>query len=331
MNFSPTLAASAANPSSAATRAIALSAQHLVTKNGELAPLDTPLVQSSAVEQDAVHGARPDLAAAQTGAVLALTGIVIAPLVALMVRRIFPGRNVMFARWGFSHVVLVVVMIFFVGALTRELGPTGDGHILVDLARSAIAFGSGAALVAWFAYRLDPEGLRCLGLWPGRHVRALLAGLAAYVAFAPAIVGVGFLSAWLVEVLHLGTGKQEIAVELAKVAPSERWIAVVLGTLVVPLFEEILFRVFLQPLFVQNFRERAGIALTSLVFAALHGADAFLPIFVLSLLLGSVMLRTQRLVAVWGIHALHNGMMFVAMYGALDSTNGARAMLGRLF
>ncbi len=47
--------------------------------------------------------------------------------------------------------------------------------------------------------------------------------------------------------------------------------------------------------------------------AALHGPSAFLPIFGLSLVLGAVMLRTQRLVAAWGIHALHNGIQVAAL------------------
>src|SRR5262249_42104447 len=53
---------------------------------------------------------------------------------------------------------------------------------------------------------------------------------------------------------------------------------------------------------------------TSFVFAALHGSGAFLPIFALSLVLGGTMLRTQRLFAVWTVHAAHNGLMFLVLY-----------------
>jgi membrane protease YdiL (CAAX protease family) len=293
--------------------------------------VDHTLVQTPAHEAASILNARPDIGMAQSGAVLALTGIVITPLVALLVRRIFPGRNVVFARWGFSHVVLIVAAILAALALTSVVGPTGEEHVVLNLARMAIAEGAGVLLLAWYAIRLDPEGIRCLGLWRGKHVRALGAGLSAYVLLAPAIAGVGLLSSWLVDVTHLGTGKQQVAQQLANIAPGERWIPVLLGTLVVPLFEELLFRVFLQPLFVQNFRERAGIALTSILFAALHGVDAFLPIFVLSLLLGSIMLRTQRLLAVWGIHALHNGLQFWMMYAVVDHANRPHPSLWYLF
>ena len=42
----------------------------------------------------------------------------------------------------------------------------------------------------------------------------------------------------------------------------------------------------------------------------LHDPSAFLPIFALSLLLGAIMLRTQRLLAVWVVHGLHNALSF---------------------
>jgi len=83
----------------------------------------------------------------------------------------------------------------------------------------------------------------------------------------------------------------------------------VLGTLVVTFFEELIFRGFLQPFLVQNFRDVGGVVLTSLIFALLHGGVAFGPIFALSLLLGGVALRTRRLWASWAMHAAHNGLM----------------------
>ena len=41
---------------------------------------------------------------------------------------------------------------------------------------------------------------------------------------------------------------------------------------------------------------------------------ASVPIFGLSCLLGYVMLRSQRLLAAWAIHALHNGAQFLILY-----------------
>jgi membrane protease YdiL (CAAX protease family) len=101
---------------------------------------------------------------------------------------------------------------------------------------------------------------------------------------------------------------------LRELDPGDRSIAILLAVLVAPLLEEILFRAFLQPLLVQNLSDRLGIVVTSLVFAALHGTAALVPIFALSLLLGAIMLRTQRLFAVWAVHATHNALVFLLLY-----------------
>jgi uncharacterized protein len=89
---------------------------------------------------------------------------------------------------------------------------------------------------------------------------------------------------------------------------------VLLGALVLPLFEELLFRGFLQPLLVQNLHDRAGLVLTALCFALLHGVEAGVPIFGFALILGGLMLRTQRLAACWSVHALHNALVFAIVF-----------------
>jgi membrane protease YdiL (CAAX protease family) len=80
------------------------------------------------------------------------------------------------------------------------------------------------------------------------------------------------------------------------------------GVLIQPFCEELLFRSFLQPLLVQNFREVGGVLITSLIFGAMHGLSVAGPTFVLSLIMGGVMQRTQRFSACFCVHALHNGM-----------------------
>ena len=72
--------------------------------------------------------------------------------------------------------------------------------------------------------------------------------------------------------------------------------------------------IFLQPLLVSRLGALAGIALASATFATLHGLGPSVPIFVLSCILGVIMLRTQRLAASWTVHAVHNGLQFLMMY-----------------
>jgi carbonic anhydrase/acetyltransferase-like protein (isoleucine patch superfamily)/membrane protease YdiL (CAAX protease family) len=255
---------------------------------------------------------------AEIGAVLVATGLALAPVAAELARRIFPGRNVFFARWGFSHVALVgvlgLVLMLGAGWALGSRGALEAPSPLRDLELSAAILGACCAAVAVIASRLDPSGVRCLGLWPGRQVRAAAAGLACYLVLLPALLGIGLAWPWLLSRLGVGYEPQLVLEQMKVIAPGERPLAILLGVLVMPLFEETLFRGFLQPLLVQNLSDKLGVVATSVVFAALHGSGAFLPIFALSLVLGGTMLRTQRLFAAWTVHAVHNGLMFLVLY-----------------
>ncbi len=269
---------------------------------------------------------------AQLGAVLAVVALSLAPLTILVARRIFPGRNVVFARWGFSHLLGVLVLGAALLSLSQVIWPTHSGSIdiQVELVRMAAVMAAMVALIARFAHQLDPESWRALGLWRGMHARAVATGLAAYVLSLPGIVGLGLMWPWLVRELGVEFKPQEL-MEGFRALPQERVaLVLVFGIVVMPLFEEIVFRVFLQPLLVQNFSEKGGVLLTSALFAALHGESAFLPVFGLSVVLGAVMLRTQRLTAVWAVHALHNALVFAYLiaFARGDGLAAAPGVLG---
>ncbi len=253
---------------------------------------------------------RPEVAL--TGAILAAGVASFAPLTIALAQRLYPGRIVHFARWGFSHVVLAVfVFVTMSYVVAKSLLPyADDGEVPVELALAGTACVQGVvvALIAYWASKRDPQGVRSLGLWPGRWLPAFGVGLLVYALFLPGIYGLELLWPWLVTRLGEPFEPQGLEAGFLQLSGARLWTAVALAVVVVPLLEEVLFRAFLQPLLVQNFRDYGGVVLTSVIFAGLHGASAFLPIFGLSLVLGGVMLRTQRLVAVWGIHAAHNGI-----------------------
>jgi membrane protease YdiL (CAAX protease family) len=261
-----------------------------------------------------------DLALA--GLVLLAGGLSLAPLAAYLSRRIFPGRHVFFARWGFSHVLLLLGIALLASPLAWLVAyalPLGTPTILRELASSAFLLALlGLCVVAW-AERLDPAGWLCLGLRGGRHLRALGSGMVVYVLLYPTLLGAGLAWPWLLERLGGEFSLQQVALGLAQLEGPELALGVVLAALVQPLLEELLFRAFLQPLLVQNLGDKLGVVATSLAFALLHGAEAFLPIFALSLLLGAVMLRTQRLLAAWAVHGAHNALMMAGLVLARDS------------
>ena len=246
----------------------------------------------------------------ETGAVVGLSlvaaTLAITPWILAVARRLFPGRNVVFARWGFSHVVLATFLWLVLSMSFAPLVAEGAGlHVL--LLAGATVQGTVCAVIAYWASKRDPAGVRALGLWPGLNLRAMAVGLGTYFLCLPGIIGLGVAWPWLLSRVDVPFEEQPYARGLLELSGGQLGLAIALAVLVVPLLEEILFRSFLQPLLVQNFRDKGGVLLTAALFAALHGTSAFLMIFGLSLVLGAIMLRTQRLLAVWAIHAVHNG------------------------
>ncbi len=251
-------------------------------------------------------------ALAQVGAVAVVSTLALLPVAWLGVKRLVPQRNVVFARWGFSHVGLAILLLVGGSYLASLVLPPDEG-LMRALWISAAGMAAAVAGIVFWSVKLDPDGVKSLGLRAGGNARAIAAALLLYGAAMPGIFGLAQIWKWILGLFGHNPQVQEVAKRFAELPPDERLVPLVLGIAVVPLFEEILFRSFLQPLLVQNVREVAGVAITSAIFAALHGVDVFLPLFALSCVFGVIMLRTQRLAASWMIHALNNGLMFAVL------------------
>ena len=259
----------------------------------------------------------PNADSALTGAVLLVGGLALAPLAVVIARRMFPGRNLFFARWGFSHVLWVIVFAIFSAAffsgVSGALLDRGVDKGTVLFGGQALMMASVCALIAFIAHRLDPDGVRCLGFRADRSGRGVAVGVVSYVLLYPALIGLTLAWPWVMERLGMTFVPQEVEQDLIAMGGASLAFAAVMVVLVLPLFEEIVFRAFLQPLLVQNLGDRGGVVLTSILFGLMHGSSAFVPIFALSLVLGFVMLRTQRIAAPWAVHALHNGLMLAVL------------------
>lgn len=264
------------------------------------------------------------LRVAITGAVLALVTLALLPPFWLVVRRIFPGRNVFFARWGFLDVVRVILIGMLASILAGPLCGWIETPLVRGLAAMLVIFGLMSAWCVRIAIRSEPSGARALGFEPGKFARACAAGIFLYIATLPGVFGLSLMAPWLVEI---GGGVWEIQAMLPDFLELEggaKVFAILSMVLLVPFFEELLFRGFLQPLLVQNLREPGGIVLTSLIFAVLHEGSMFLPIFGLSLVLGVIKLRTQRVLASWCVHATHNAIVL----GLFNFSPEIRSALG---
>ncbi len=102
--------------------------------------------------------------------------------------------------------------------------------------------------------------------------------------------------------------------------PGQPWLIAVFGIFVAPFTEEAVFRGLLFPALRQRTPGGAfgAAVLVSLLFALIHGnLMAFVPLFVLSLVLCWVMERTNSLLACVTVHALHNATSLAPMIGRL--------------
>ncbi len=257
----------------------------------------------------------PELRSVEDGLFLLAAGVALAPIGIHLAHRAAPGRRVFFARWGFRHAAMVLavalVAMFLAGTVAhyavgeRELLP------LLYLGESAKLAAVGAALLV--ARACEPGAFAALGFRRGGNGRALLCGAVSFVFFLPLVHGADQVWPFVYELFGGAWEEQEVITMFASLQGMELVQAILLAVLVAPLLEELLFRGFLQPLLVQNLSDRGGIVLTSLLFALLHGWSAFLPIFVLSLVIGGVMLRTQRIAAAWLVHALNNAITIAVL------------------
>ena len=251
------------------------------------------------------------------GAALALSGVVMGMLVIALSRIWIPGRKDFIARWGFTHLALVAVAWVLGQVLIPTLWAlvTGDAEFSINekLFIMALLFLIPATMIFRWARELDPEGLRCLGFRAQGTPRSAVFGVAAYVLLIPGLLGALILWPAVLEAFGYATQPQDVMRFFLDLQGGALVIPVLFAVLVVPFFEELTFRSFLQPLLVQKLGAAGGIVATSLLFAALHGLSAFGLVFVLSLIMGGVMHRTQRFASCYAVHALHNGLTIWAI------------------
>ena len=250
------------------------------------------------------------------GLLLAAAGIALLPVASYLIRTLVPERRVFFARWGFSHVILVVLAGLFMSLLMRFgvdlLGwnEPGQSNPLGVMAMSSVILAFASLVAMGYAKRCEVVGWRALGFPRGRDPRSLMVAVVAFLFILPVVFGVNLLWPTVLRFMGGAPAPQEIMLAIQSLEGSALVVGVVLAIIIQPFLEEVLFRGFLQPLLVQNLSDRGGVIATSVLFAFMHGSSAFLPVFVLSLAIGGVMLRTQRLSAAWLVHALHNAVIF---------------------
>jgi len=250
---------------------------------------------------------------ALAGAVLAAGGAAFSNIPLGILRHAYPTRIRRHVSWGPAHIGLVVLLYFSVATILVGLAGADMGlptAIMVTAATQAITV---VAILYW-AQKHDPHGAMGLGLRQGGNLRALWFGGVTGIMCFPAIWGTLILWPWLFERIGGDFEQQALIEGFVESSGSGLFLAFLAAVIIVPLFEELIFRGFLQSLLIERLGERRGLSLTAALFALMHGPSAFLPIFVLALVLGVVMLRTGRIVGPWALHGFYNGAQLLLVF-----------------
>lgn len=288
----------------------------LVTVPSSLAAMPMPAASMPAVSM-------PEMSTPVVGVALIALGFAVAPLAQAVMFRLQPSRRVFFARWGFSHMLaaaLAAAVAFFIGEAVVPVSAPFDGP-LRPMLLSQMAF-AGALIAAVFATRSkQPEGWRALG-FPSKtrgdrsneFGRSAFLALVALAGAIPTITGLSLV--WPVLLDALGATAEAGAIGAwPEFSGGGLILAYALALVVAPTLEEVFYRGFLQPLFIQNFSEVGGILVVALLFAAVHGVGPFLPLLGVGVMLGVIKLRTQRIVPCILAHAAYNGLV-LALHAA---------------
>lgn len=248
-----------------------------------------------------------------------------APLALLALRagaRRLPPRPRPLHRWPSGEAALIVLLPFVAAALLGGLVAPREGEpdILLALLASQLTLAVAALAALGLAAR-RPSGLESLGLGP--RPPAGTPGVILRVYLPGALVFFGLAGGWAHLCRAMGwEERQEVLQLILGLERHELAIAALLAVLVGPFVEELLFRGFLQGFMAQVVGERWALPCASAVFARLHGMPGLPALFVLSLFLGWLQLRTRSLWAPYGAHALHNAVSLALALAAAGTAEG---------
>jgi membrane protease YdiL (CAAX protease family) len=151
-------------------------------------------------------------------------------------------------------------------------------------------------------------------------------GISAYLAVLPLVLGLLLLLVWIVSLFHYEPPPQkvvEVFIEEGAKNPLLVLYTMFLATVIGPALEEIFFRGFFYSALRKKYSPVPSALITGVFFALLHESSfAFLPIFLLSLLLTYVYEKRKSLVAPIALHIFHNtlflGYFFLMKENFLD-------------
>lgn len=226
---------------------------------------------------------------------------------------VIPGAPRTPGTWTARHAMAVFALCFaaMAAAATVQRAVFGRGDEGPDMAvYAALLYMLNLPTIALLyavAGRSGAPG-ESIGLRRRGALKSLGRGLWIYLMFVPLqlLYVVALAVVW-----HLLTDgdlpQQRAAEAILKADPwAFAWLSLV-AVVIAPVFEEIVFRGFIQKGIENSVGETAAVAVTALLFAAVHGAGA--PhVLVVAVVLGLVYRRTRNILTCIGFHSAFNGM-----------------------
>ena len=249
-------------------------------------------------------------------------------------RRLWPPSAVSEKPWGAGMLLRVLVQFLGAGlginlifALLARLLDSGIAAHGLLLTHTLIV----DALCVYFILRQVKQtgnswsdlGLRTP---PGSSpVREIFAGLSAYACVIPWFVGLLLILTAIASLTHYEPEPHplvEIFLEEEKKAPWLIYFSVFIGCIAGPFFEEIFFRGFAFPIFKRKFGLAWALMISACFFALIHKNEfAFLPIFLLGILLTLIYEKRGSLLSSYFVHFFHN-TLFILYFWCVKSLIG---------
>ncbi len=159
------------------------------------------------------------------------------------------------------------------------------------------------------------DGSDYLGLVRGRTLRMLGLSVLLYLAALPLLWFYSLLYQVFLEQLGHSFYMQDVTqIFLAPMSWQVRVGVIFAAVVAAPVFEEIVFRGVLFPWLVRRAGFWPGVAIVSVLFAAMHlHFPSFLPLFLLSIMFCVAYARTRSLWVPIGMHACFNGVTIVLL------------------
>jgi membrane protease YdiL (CAAX protease family) len=219
--------------------------------------------------------------------------------------------------WDYTDLALIVgllvaailLMLLVVGFLSMHWPSLRNDPTPLILPTQFVLYGLIYVCFAIvFRLRYDKPVFSSIG-WRRSHFNLFLAGIGGAL-LALVVSGIAAL-------LH--TPKVDSPIDRLTQNPVSLAVFAVMAVAIAPLFEELLFRGFLQPLLARTFGVVVGVLLTSLLFGALHGPEyswAWQYIVAVSLagaVFGWTRARTNSIIPCTVMHGCYNSLFVAAL------------------